>query len=191
MAPGDLGRLVRRHTAESLAVLPILDRLGVESLIDLGAGGGFPGIPLKLARPDLDVALVESRRLKALFLRRVVIRLGLEGAWVWVMRAEGLARLPATPASDTMDLVAASAGGGDAPTILPRVDLVTARAVAPLAVLADWSAPLIRRGGHLLAFKGSRLERELEDWRSDPTGWELKDRSSVGAGIQVILLGRT
>src|SRR5262245_2314651 len=188
VAPGDLGRLVERHVTESLAALPIVDRLAVRELIDLGSGGGFPGVPLKLARPELDVALVESRRLKALFLRRVGVRLGLERLWVWTQRAEPLAQLPG--AGVTLAEAAASTSGESAPSLRPLADLITARAVAPLVDLARWAEPLVKPGGRLLTFKGSRLEEELAEWRRERGLWELEETSPGGAGIQLVLLRR-
>src|SRR5437899_2894298 len=67
VSQSDLGRLVSRHVAESFAALPWIDRSGAKQVIDVGSGGGFPIIPLKLARPELRVGLVESRRMKSMF----------------------------------------------------------------------------------------------------------------------------
>src|SRR5258705_10296644 len=64
VAQSDLGRLASRHVAESLAVLPLIDRLAPQRLIDIGSGAGFPAIPVQVARPELAVTLVESRRRK-------------------------------------------------------------------------------------------------------------------------------
>lgn len=189
VGPGDVGRLVQRHVAESLAILPIIDELRPRTLIDIGAGGGFPGIPVKLARPEIALAMVESRRLKALFLRRVVAALSLDQSWVWSMRAETLTALP-NPSS-SLEEVHESAGGDDAPRRRPVVDMVTARAVASLAALAEWSEPLVRPGGHLVAFKGSRLEQEVEEWRRAPGPWEEAGVRPIGLGIQAVLLRRT
>jgi len=94
VAAGDRDRLVRRHVVESLACVPLLDHLGGETLIDLGSGGGFPGIPIKLVRPGIRVALLESRRIKSLFLKRTIRELGLSGAEAWQIRIEALATLP-------------------------------------------------------------------------------------------------
>jgi 16S rRNA (guanine527-N7)-methyltransferase len=190
VSQSDLSRLVSRHVSESLAALPWIDRSHASQIIDLGSGGGFPIVPLKLARPDLRVALVESRRMKSLFLRRVAERLSLQKLWVWNMRAESLAELPRLAASATLEDAAASAND-EIPTTRPSVDLVTARAVASLADLAGWAERLVRPGGRLLAFKGSRVGDEIGEWKRAPGSWSLEETIPAGPGIQIVLLQRS
>ncbi|MGE5098189.1 MAG: 16S rRNA (guanine(527)-N(7))-methyltransferase RsmG, partial [Betaproteobacteria bacterium] len=156
VARGDLGRLASRHLAESIAVLPLLDRLEAESLIDLGSGAGFPAIPVQIARPALRVTMVESRRRKGLFLGRVVQVLELANAEVLIDRAEHLR---------------AEGEGG-----IGQFDVGTARAVAPVGELLSWLAPLVRPGGHAVLFKGSSYAEELQAWQADGSGqtaWRL------------------
>jgi len=141
VAQNDLGRLASRHVAESLAVLPLLDRLAPSSLLDIGSGAGFPAIPIQIARPELAVTVVESRRRKGLFLKRVVEGLDLERATVIVGRAENLGAEGAGP-----------------------FDVATARAVAVIGELLPWLSPVIRPGGHAVLFKGSSHPEELEAW---------------------------
>jgi 16S rRNA (guanine527-N7)-methyltransferase len=80
--------IVRRHFLDSLAILPFVPPDG--RLLDIGSGAGFPGLPLKLALPEKELVLVEPRRKKANFLREVIRRLSLDGAWVTEKRAEEL-----------------------------------------------------------------------------------------------------
>jgi len=141
VAQNDLGRLASRHVTESLAVLPLLDRLAPARLIDLGSGAGFPAIPIQIARPDITVTVVESRRRKGLFLQRTIDRLELENARAIMGRAEQLAKENLEPQ-----------------------DLGTARAVAVIAELLPWLAPVIRPGGHAVLFKGSAHVEELAEW---------------------------
>jgi 16S rRNA (guanine527-N7)-methyltransferase len=145
VAQNDLGRLASRHVTESLAVLPLLDRLAPERLIDVGSGAGFPAIPIQIARPDLKVTVVESRRRKGLFLKRTVERLELENAHAIIGRAEQLAK-------ESLELQ----------------DVGTARAVAVIAELLPWLAPVIRPGGHAVLFKGSAHAEELAEWSETP-----------------------
>jgi 16S rRNA (guanine527-N7)-methyltransferase len=158
VAHGDLGRLASRHLVESLASLPLVDRLGVRRMIDLGSGGGFPAIPILIARPELEGALVESRRRKGLFLQRAVRELGLERVAVRVERAEHVE-----------------------PTPEGRFDLATARAVAPVKELLGWMSPVVRPGGHALLYKGSSHPEEIQAWEAlgpDEPGrsaWELQE----------------
>jgi 16S rRNA (guanine527-N7)-methyltransferase len=109
-------------------------------LIDIGSGAGFPGVPLKILHPEIQLTLVESTGKKAAFLRRLASDLGLDGVTVLAERAETLGRLPAHR---------------------EQYDLVTARAVAELRVLAELCLPLCRVGGRFLAPKGAQPEAEV------------------------------
>lgn len=111
------------------------------SLVDLGTGAGFPGLPLKILRPELDLLLVDSVGKKTAFLSHVVEQLGLSGVRVITGRAEALGRNPREREAH---------------------DVVTARAVADLRVLAEYGLPLLRVGGRLLAPKGFAAQEEAQ-----------------------------
>jgi len=138
----DPGEAWERHVLESLSLLPLLDdRPGVvASLVDVGSGGGIPGIPIAIARPDLGVTLLEATRKKASFLEEAAGRLGLANVRVVARRAEEAGRDPAHR---------------------ERHDVAVARAVAPLAVLVELLLPLVRPGGVVLALKGRGARDEL------------------------------
>jgi 16S rRNA (guanine527-N7)-methyltransferase len=123
---------VDAHVADSLSGLGLAAVRDARVVADLGAGAGFPGIVLAAALPRARVALVESLGRKCDFLERAVAAAGLGNAEVVCRRAEEWRE-----------------GHG-------RHDLVTARAVAPLAVLAEYAAPLLAPGGALVAWKGAR-----------------------------------
>jgi 16S rRNA (guanine527-N7)-methyltransferase len=113
--------------------LVLLEHLGdARKLVDVGSGGGLPGIPLKLARPELAVTLVEADQAKAAFLVQACARLGLQGVEVVGRRAEDVGR-------DRRYREA--------------FDVAVARAVAPMPVLVELCLPLVRVGGRLLAQK--------------------------------------
>ncbi len=170
---------------ESLASVPLIDRLGGRRLVDIGSGGGFPGIPIKLVRPTLEVALVESRRMKALFLQRAVQVLGLQGTLIWRMRVEDLAALPLPGDEGGDDQGRAWAGSSaEPPAVRPQADLVTVRAVAPLPEVARWVASIVRPGGHLVAFKGSSTDEELRLWQAAPGPWRL---ASIERGVAQLM----
>jgi 16S rRNA (guanine527-N7)-methyltransferase len=104
----------------------------------VGAGAGFPGLVLAIARPRARIDLIESNRRKTEVIERLA-------------RAAGLANTHAV--AERAETWAAGQGNG-------AYEAVTARAVAPLAVLAEYAAPLLREGGVLVAWKGARDERE-------------------------------
>jgi 16S rRNA (guanine527-N7)-methyltransferase len=118
--------------ADSLSGLSCPEIRGARRALDLGAGAGFPGIPLALFLPDLEITLVDSVGRKVEFMNEVISALRLENARATKARSEELA----------------AAEGREA------FDLVTARAVAPLSVLAELASPLLGEGGHLVAWKG-------------------------------------
>lgn len=140
--------LTRICEPEAIVVRHFLDALACaqhwgatpHSLADLGSGAGFPGLPLKLLHPALRLTLVESVGKKAAFLRHIVVHLGLSDVQVLQARAEAVGRDEAHRAA---------------------YDVVTARAVAELRVLAEYGLPLLRVGGRLLAPKGSDIDTEL------------------------------
>jgi 16S rRNA (guanine527-N7)-methyltransferase len=135
LGPREVPRLWERHLLNSAVVAELLE-LGA-TITDVGSGAGLPGIPLALARPDLQIELLEPLQRRVLFLQEVVSALDLDHVRVERGRAEDVA----------------SAEG---------VDVVTARAVAPLSRLAAWCLPLLRPGGSLIALKGSQASAELD-----------------------------
>lgn len=139
-----LDAIEQRHFSESLALAEVLEEreLLLSPALDIGSGAGFPGLPIKIARPDLRLTLLESNEKKAAFLERVIAELSLEGASVVTARAEEAGRLLEHRAAYT---------------------LVLARAVAPLRVLAELALPFLAIGGVLAAPKGSAAPREVRE----------------------------
>jgi 16S rRNA (guanine527-N7)-methyltransferase len=140
----DRDAIERRLFLESIALLNALTDAGaVESpLIDVGTGAGIPGLPLKIARPDLEVTLLEATGKKVRFLEEVVRQLDLNDVWVLQGRAEELAHDRAHREAYALAL---------------------ARAVAPLRILVELALPFVRQGGHLAAAKGSGATREVRE----------------------------
>jgi 16S rRNA (guanine527-N7)-methyltransferase len=127
------------HLADSLVALELPDVRAATAMADLGAGAGFPGLPLAVALPAVEVVLVESVARKCAFIGAAADAACLTNVEVVADRAESW-----------------SAGRGTR-------DLVTARALAPLAVLSEYAAPLLREGGVLVAWKGRRDADEERD----------------------------
>jgi 16S rRNA (guanine527-N7)-methyltransferase len=135
IGPREAPRLWERHLLNCAAVEELVPR--GSSVCDVGSGAGLPGLVLAVARPDVEVELVEPLLRRTTFLSETVAALGLENVTVTRGRAEELhgAR---------------------------RFDVVTSRAVAPLTRLLEWSMPLVAPDGVLLAMKGSSAADEIE-----------------------------
>jgi 16S rRNA (guanine527-N7)-methyltransferase len=129
--PGLVARPDRALVEDSLVLLDFLPS-GPLRVIDVGSGGGLPGLPLKIARPELRLTLLEANRRKAAFLVQAVARLGLEGVEVVALRAEE---------------------AGHDPAHREAYDFALARALAPMPVLAELCLPFVAVGGRLLAMK--------------------------------------
>ena len=132
-ALNDPALAVSHHLLDSLAVLPFVEGA---TLLDVGSGGGMPGIPLAIARPALRVVLLDSNSKKTAFLQQVAIELGLANIAVHCGRVEAY-RPPA------------------------RFAVITARAFSDLAELVTLSRPLLQPDGHWLAMKGIRPDDEI------------------------------
>ncbi len=131
-----------KHFLDSLALLTVVTPPHGARVLDAGTGAGLPGLALKIARPDLRVTLLDGTAKKLLFCRAVADDLDLDGVETIHARAEDAAR--------RTDMAEA-------------FDLVTARAVAPLARLLGWLAPFVAPGGMVVALKGAGAGEEMAD----------------------------
>lgn len=132
--------IVTKHFVDSLYGLPFLENS--DRLIDVGTGAGFPGIPLKIARPDLSLTLLDSLNKRLTFLNEVIQSLGL---------------------SDTKTVHArAEEGATKKSPLRESFDCATARAVASLSVLSEYCLPYVKVGGVFLAYKGGDVEEECK-----------------------------
>lgn len=143
--------MVRLHLIDSLSLLPYLDRELERChaqgrrccVLDLGTGAGFPGIPLKIMRPEIEICLADALEKRILFLQTLEEKAGPEsGVELLHGRGEEMGRLP---------------------QYRERFDFVIARAVAELRILAELTLPLTKEGGLFCAMKASKGKRELED----------------------------
>lgn len=133
----------RRLILDSLTLLPGLEMLEAGAqVIDIGTGGGLPGMPLAIARPDLSFTLLDATGKKVAFLQSCVEALGLENVRPIQNRAEVV---------------------GHEPEHRQRYDLATVRAVGKVAEIAEYCLPLVKEGGRMLAMKGAAAEAELAD----------------------------
>jgi 16S rRNA (guanine527-N7)-methyltransferase len=131
-----------KHFYDSVASAFFFDFAQVETVIDIGAGAGFPSLPIKILFPHLKVTIVDSLNKRISFLEHLSKELGLTHVKPVHGRAEDL---------------------GVNPEFRERFDLVTARAVARLNVLSEYCLPFAKVGGSFLVLKGSNAENELEE----------------------------
>jgi 16S rRNA (guanine527-N7)-methyltransferase len=135
-------QMVTHHLLDSLAAVPAF--AGATNVLDVGAGGGLPGIVLAIARPDMAVSLVDTVHKKTAFLTQVKAELGLANVTVYTARVEQLA--------------------------VPRkFDVITSRAFADLSDFVNWSGHLLEEGGRFIALKGvappDEQQRIPSDWK--------------------------
>lgn len=129
---------------DSLAGFPSLPKTPKAEVIDIGTGGGVPGLVLAIVRPDLDFTLTDSVGKKTTWVQECVDSLGLNNVRVVTSRLELLGRNP---------------------DFRESFDAVTAKGLASLSVLLEFALPLLRVGGKLIAYKGPALDQELNDAR--------------------------
>lgn len=145
-AHADFETMWERHILDSLAAVDYLRHMesqGVpQRLIDIGSGAGFPGIPLAIALPFWQITSLEATQKKAHFQHGTIERLGLPNVQVLSERAEELARMP---------------------NHREQYGAATARALAPLPVVAELALPFVRVGGVALAWKGPKASDEMRD----------------------------
>jgi 16S rRNA (guanine527-N7)-methyltransferase len=139
----DETRIVTRHFLQSIGLLKIISFPNGSFVLDLGSGGGFPGIPLKLMRPDLKIVFVEAVEKKVNFLYRAVHELGMKHAQVYGKRLD------------------------EFHVLNEPVEFIVARSVSNVADLIRWSYPTLKQGGKLLAIKGLNVIDELEQAKSE------------------------
>ncbi|MEY8018766.1 16S rRNA (guanine(527)-N(7))-methyltransferase RsmG [Mycobacterium servetii] len=161
LGPREADRLWERHLVNCAVVGELLEP-GAR-VVDIGSGAGLPGIPLVIARPDLDAVLLEALLRRSDFLTEVVAELGLA---VEVVRGRAEERW-----------VRERCGERDA---------AVSRAVAPLDKLTKWSIPLLRLGGRMIAIKGERAPEELQQHRRVMEASGALDAKVVTCGAEFL-----
>ena len=128
-----------KHFADSLSVLSFVDVPNGASVIDVGTGAGFPGLVLKIARPDIKLTLLDSLKKRLTFLEDVLNNLGLDAQLIHSRAEEG----------------------GQSIDLRECYDFAVSRAVANLSVLTEYTLPFVKKGGCFIAYKSSDIQDEL------------------------------
>lgn len=138
----EFDEVIEKHFLDSLSLIKVYDLTKEVSVLDMGTGAGFPGIPLKIAFPQLQVTLADSLNKRILFLQEVIDTLGLEKVEAIHARAEELGRNK---------------------EYREQYDLVVSRAVANLASLGEYCIPFVKLGGEFISYKSGEIEEEVKN----------------------------
>ena len=136
----DFDEVLQKHFVDSLALVKGIDLGSGKKIMDIGTGAGFPGIPLKIAFPHLEIVLLDSLGKRVHFLQAVISRLGLKGITAIHGRAEDFARENG---------------------YREQFDVCVSRAVANLSSLSEYCLPYVKRGGCFVSYKSGVIEEEL------------------------------
>ena len=152
----EFDEVIEKHFLDSLSLIKVYDLERDISVLDMGTGAGFPGIPLKIAFPGLKVTLADSLNKRILFLQEVIDELHLENIEAVHARAEEL---------------------GKNKTYREMYDLVVSRAVANLSSLEEYCVPFVKIGGNLISYKSGEIEEEVANAKNATflLGGKVKD----------------
>lgn len=138
----DFEDFIRKHLVDSLELIRSFDMKNVDKVLDLGSGAGFPGLPLKIVYPHIDIVMVDSVGKKTDFINEVIDALDIKNARAAHFRAEDMAR-------DRK--------------YREQFDLCTSRAVARLATLCEYCLPFVKVGGTFAAYKSGESDEEIDE----------------------------
>jgi len=159
-------QMVTHHLLDSLAAVPAF--AGAKNVLDVGAGGGLPGIVLAIVRPDMKVSMIDTVHKKTAFLTQVKAQLGLANVTIYTMRVEDL-------------------------QVSDKFDVITSRAFADLSDFVNWSSHLLAEQGRYIALKGVAPQDEQQrlpgEWKV--TGVQPLQVPRLGAERHLVLIAKS
>jgi 16S rRNA (guanine527-N7)-methyltransferase len=135
----ELSEVINKHFIDSLTIIKVI-KFKNQKILDLGTGAGFPGIPLKIAFPDLEIVLLDSLNKRLIFLQEVIEKLELKNITTLHGRAEDF---------------------GKDPKYREKYDICVSRAVAKLSSLSEYCIPYVNKDGYFISYKSGKVEEEL------------------------------
>lgn len=137
----DMDQVIEKHFVDSLSIINAIDLQSTHSLIDVGTGAGFPGIPIKIAFPHVNIVLLDSLNKRVTFLEYLIQKLDLDNIQAIHSRAEDAAKRA---------------------DLRESFDISTSRAVANLSTLSEYCIPFTKKGGVFISYKSGNIDEELE-----------------------------
>lgn len=150
----DINNILERHILHSLTILKYVDIFDNAICLDIGSGGGLPGIPIKIARPSIKLIMIDSIAKKTNITRQIVNKLALTNVNVINDRVENIAKNIIYKKS---------------------IDFVIARAVARTDLILKWSIPLIKNNGKIVLLKGGDLSEEIADAKKISNSYKFEE----------------